>query len=220
MSLTRTSLRIQIRDILLERMLNGHYKPGDRLIELQIAQEFGTSQAPVRESLRELEALGFVTAEPYRGARVRAANKDELIEIYPVRAALEEVAVCAAAKRLAGNGEMRVWIEALEAEQAAMEREAEKGNLLQEVRHDVAFHRLIVEASGNGVLLNVWKSLHIEARTLISVISIGIEPATLAALHRPILDALTEGNGELAGKLIREHVEYFGILMLKSEHPL
>jgi DNA-binding GntR family transcriptional regulator len=214
LSLTRTSLRIQIRDILLERMLSGHYKPGDRLIELQIAQEFGTSQAPVRESLRELEALGFVTAEPYRGARVRAANKDELIEVYPVRAALEEEAARAAAKHLAGN------TEALEIELAAMEREAKNGNLLQEVRHDVAFHRLIVEASGNRVLLDVWQSLHIEARTLISVLAVGIEPDTLATLHRPILDALAEGDGELAGKLIREHVEYFGILMLKSEHPL
>jgi DNA-binding GntR family transcriptional regulator len=214
LSLTRTNLRIQIREILLERILNGHYKPGDRLVELQLAQEFGTSQAPVRESLRELEALGFVTTEPYRGARVRSANKDELVEIYPVRAALEEVAARAAATRLAGN------IEALEAEFAAMQREAESGNLVQEVRHDVAFHRLIVEASGNRVLQDVWKSLHIEARTLISVIALEVEPDTLAAMHRPILDALVEGDGEKAGKLIREHVEYFGVLMLKSKHPL
>jgi len=212
LSLTRTNLRIQIKDILLARILNGEYKPGDRLVELQIAQEFGTSQAPVRESLRELEALGFVTSEPYRGTRVREVSTAELAEIYPVRAALEEVAARAAAQRLAGN------VETLEIEIAAMEKEAENGNLLEEIRHDVAFHRLIVESSGNRVLQEVWKSLRIEARTIISVLASEIDPNTLASIHRPILDALANGDGEKAGRLIREHVEYFGMLLLKHKH--
>jgi DNA-binding GntR family transcriptional regulator len=207
-------LRTQIKEILLARILNGEYKPGDRLVELQIAQEFGTSQAPVRESLRELEALGFVTTEPYRGTRVRQVSSEELVEIYPVRAALEEVAARAAAPRLAGN------IEALEAELAAMEREAANGDLLEEVLHDVAFHRLIVEASGNKVLLEVWKSLRIEARSLISALASEIDPNTLALMHRPVLEALAEGDGEKAGRLIREHVEYFGTLLLKRKRPL
>ncbi|MFL5692350.1 MAG: GntR family transcriptional regulator, partial [Ktedonobacteraceae bacterium] len=75
--LSRISLRAQIKEILLKRILNGEYKPGDRLVEMQIAQELGTSQAPVRESLRELEALGFVESEPYRGTRVREVTKEE-----------------------------------------------------------------------------------------------------------------------------------------------
>jgi DNA-binding GntR family transcriptional regulator len=214
LSLTRTSLRTQIKEILLARILNGEYKPGDRLVELQIAQEFGTSQAPVRECLRELEVLGFVTTEPYRGTRVREVTREELAEIYPVRAALEEVAARAAARHLVGN------VEALEAELAAMQKEAENGDLLEAVRHDVAFHRLIVEASGNKVLKDVWQSLRIEARTLISMLASEIDLDTLASIHRPVLDALTEGDGEKAGRLIREHVEYFGMLLLKRKTPL
>jgi DNA-binding GntR family transcriptional regulator len=126
---------------------------------------------------------------------------------------LEEVAARAAATRLAGN------IEALEAELAAMQREAENGDLLEEVRHDVAFHRLIVEASGNKVLQDVWKSLRIEARTLISALASEIDPDALASMHRPILDALAEGDGDKAGRLIREHIEYFGTLLLKRRDP-
>jgi DNA-binding GntR family transcriptional regulator len=209
----RTNLRTQIKEILLERILNGEYKPGDRLVELQIAQEFGTSQAPVRESLRELEALGFVTTKPYSGTHIREVSKDELAEIYPVRAALEEVAARAAATHLAGN------VEALEAELAAMQREAQNGDLLEEIRHDVAFHRLIIEASRNKVLLDTWKSLRIEARTLISALASEIKPDALVSMHRPILDALAEGDGEKAGRLIREHIEYFGTLLLKSKDP-
>lgn len=210
MNVSRTSLREQIKEILLARILNGEYKPGDRLVEMQIAQEFHTSQAPVRESLRELEALGFVESEPYRGTRVREVTNAELAEIYPVRAALEEVAARAAAQRLAGN------VEALAAELAAMHREAEKGDLYEQVRHDVEFHRLIVEASGNRVLLEVWKSLRIEARTLISAIATELDPHELAERHRPVLEALAAGDGERAGSLIRQHVEFFGESILKG----
>jgi DNA-binding GntR family transcriptional regulator len=208
LNLTRTSLREQIKEILLARILNGEYRPGDRLVELQIAQEFGTSQAPVRESLRELEALGFVESAPYRGTRVRAVTKDELAEIYPVRAALEEVAARAAAQRLDGN------VEALEAELAAMHREADEGNLYEEVRHDVEFHRLIVVASGNRVLQDVWQSLRIEARTLISAIATEIDLHEIAEMHRPVLEALAARDGMLAGRLIREHIEFFGTKVL------
>ena len=211
MNVNRTSLRTQIKEILLARILNGEYQPGDRLVEMQIAQEFGISQAPVRESLRELEALGFVESEPYRGTRVRAVTKAELTEIYPVRAALEEVAARMAAHRLAGK------VEALEAELAAMHQAAEKGDLYEQVQHDVEFHRLIVEASGNRVLQDVWRSLRIEARTLISVLKVDIGGHEIAEMHRPVFEALAEGDAEKAGVLLRKHVEYFGELILKGE---
>jgi len=210
-NVNRTSLRTQIKEILLARILNGEYQPGDRLVEMQIAQEFGISQAPVRESLRELEALGFVESELYRGTRVRAVTKAELTEIYPVRAALEEVAARAAAQRLAGK------VEALAAELAAMHQAAEKGDLYEQVQHDVDFHRLIVEASGNRVLQDVWRSLRIEARTLISTLKVDIGGHEIAEMHRPVLEALAEGDAEKAGALLRKHVEYFGELILKGE---
>ena len=211
MSLNRAVLSDQVKEILLKRILDGEYSPGDRLVEMHIAQEFEISQAPVREALRELEALGFVESEPYRGTRVRAVTKSELTEIYPVRAALEEVAARAAAVRLAGN------VEALEAELAAMHAAAEKGELYEEVQHDVEFHRLIVEASGNQVLQDMWRSLRIEARTLISVLKAHIGGYELAELHRPVLEALAEGDAEKAGSLLRNHVEYFGELIMKGE---
>lgn len=211
MSLNRAVLSDQVKEILLKRILDGEYSPGDRLVEMHIAQEFEISQAPVREALRELEALGFVESEPYRGTRVRAVTKSELTEIYPVRAALEEVAARAAAVHLAGN------VEALEAELEAMLAAAEKGDLYEEVQHDVEFHRLIVEASGNRVLQDMWRSLRIEARTLISVLKAHIGGYELAEMHRPVLEALAEGDAEKAGLLLRMHVEYFGELIMKGD---
>src|SRR5215218_529685 len=103
MAVSKVSLREQVKELVLERILDGTYQPGDRLVETRIAQELGTSQAPVREALRELESLRFVESEQFRGARVRAVSPEELAEIYPVRAALEEVAGREAAKRLRGK---------------------------------------------------------------------------------------------------------------------
>ncbi len=211
MNLSRTSLRAQIKDILLARILNGEYAPGYRLIELQIAQEFGTSQAPVRESLRELEALGFVESTPYRGTRVRNVTKTELIEAYAVRAALEEVAARAAASYFKGN------VGALELKLADMQREADNGDLYELGRHDFEFHRLIVEASANKVLQDVWKSLRIETHVLISAMTIKIDPHEVVEVHRLLIEALASGDGERAGTLIRQHLELFGKLIMQEK---
>jgi DNA-binding GntR family transcriptional regulator len=202
-SVTRTVLREQIKELLLDRILNDYYKPGDRLVETQIAQELGTSQAPVRESLRDLESLRFVESQPFRGTRVRAITEEELAEIYPVRAALEEVAARAAAERLEGR------VEALQAELDAMIRAADAGDLREQVQHDVEFHRLIVEASGNRILIDVWKSLRIEARTMITALKTHMDQHTLAEMHRPVLEALAARDPDGAGNALRRHLETF-----------
>jgi DNA-binding GntR family transcriptional regulator len=205
--LPRTVLREQVKELLLERILDGTYAPGDRLVETRIAQELGTSQAPVREALRELELLRFVESKPYVGARVREVSEKELAEIYPVRAAIEEVAARAATAYLDGN------VAGLAAELDAMHQAADEGDLHGQVEADVRFHRLIVEASGNRTLLEVWSSLRVEARTVITVLATGVDRHELAEMHRPILEALARRNPEEAGRVVREHVEYFGRLL-------
>ena len=210
MSVSRVVLREQIKELLLERILSGAYTPGDRLIETQVAQELGTSQTPVREAFRDLESLRFVESEPFRGTRVRAITEEELAEIYPVRAALEEVAARAAAVRLGGE------VEALQAELDAMLRCAQAGDLHEQVQHDVQFHRLIVEASGNQILFDVWKSLRIEARTLITALKTELDLCKMAEMHRPIVEALAEGDPGQAGRVVRHHVETFGELLLRG----
>jgi DNA-binding GntR family transcriptional regulator len=206
--LTRTVLREQVKEVLLERILDGTYAPGDRLVETRIAQELGTSQAPVREALRELELLRFVESKPYVGARVREVLEEELAEIYPVRAAIEEVAAREAAVRLEGG------VDKLVDELEAMRQAADAGDLHGQVEADVRFHRLIVEAAGNRTLLEVWGSLRVEVRTIVTVLATGIDRHELAEMHRPILDALAARDPAEAGQAVREHVEHFGRLLM------
>ncbi len=204
----RVVLREQVKDLILERILKGDYEPGERIVETRVADELGISQAPVREALRDLELLRFVESEPFRGARVREVTIDELAEIYPVRAALEEVAAQAAATRLTA-GEL----DALEDELQAMHDAADRGDLHEQAEHDVAFHRIIVEACGNTILLDVWRSLGVESRTLITALKVGTDGHEIAELHRPVIDALRSRNPRRSGAALRNHLLYFSKLL-------
>src|SRR6185503_10305427 len=186
------------------RIVSGDLKPGERLVETRIANELGTSQAPVREALRDLELLRLVESEPFRGARVRGFGEAELIEVYPVRAVLEEFAAKEATKHLDGD------VSVLEAELEAMREAARRGDMNGLVEHDIAFHRVIVESAGNAVLEQCWKSLGVEGRITISLYGTYVEPHEAAELHVPILDAIRTGPPGAAGREARKHVEEFG----------
>jgi len=201
----RRVLRDVIKERIVERILDGTYPPGSRIVESQLAQEFGTSQAPVREALRDLEGMRFIESQPHVGARVRAVTSEELGQIYPVRAALEEVAGREAAVRMTDE-----ILAALADELQAMRSAAEAGEVHEQLVHDARFHEIIVEASGNQVLLEVWRSLRVEARTLVNVIKADSNLPMIAEMHRPVLSALQSRDPDLAGKEMRAHIEFFG----------
>jgi DNA-binding GntR family transcriptional regulator len=203
----RTVLREQVKEVLLERILAHEYAPGDRLVETRIAQELGVSQAPVREALRELVTLRFVESAPFKGAWVREVRDRELAEIYPIRAALEDVAARVAAERLVGK------VGPLEREIRAM---AKAKDLREQVEHDVRFHKLIVEASGNARLIELWSSLQVEARTMITALRTRLDAVEVAKRHEPIADALRRQDADAAGQEIRRHVEDFGRMFIEG----
>ena len=204
MVLDKTSLRDQVKDVVMQRILDGTYAPGDRIIELQLAQEFGTSQAPVREALRDLEAMRFIVSEAYRGARGRLVTVEELAETYPVRAALEELA-----GNLAAPKADRALLAALKAELKQMRACAKAGEVHEQLVHDARFHELIVEAAGNTVLRDAWRALRIEARTMISVIKAHSDLVEIADCHQVIIDAFPSDDPAAVGIELRRHIERF-----------
>ncbi|MFJ9691104.1 GntR family transcriptional regulator [Kitasatospora sp. NPDC101183] len=197
--LSRVPLGEQVRALLLDGLLGGRWRPGDRIVERRLAAELNVSQAPVREALRSLQALGLLDAEPNRGVRVREIAPAELREVYQVRAALERLAAESAVVRLAGD------VGELERHAREMEKAAASGDLLGQARHGVAFHRAIVAASGNGTLLRTWEGLGVEAWTVLSLHRVRPELHENAADHRPLIEAFRSQAPE-AGRLLAEHV--------------
>ena len=93
----RRVLREEIREQIIDDILSGRLAPGTRIVETQLAKQFGVSQAPVREALRDLGLFGFVVCSPFRSTYVREISTEDLVKSYPVRAALESVAAREAA---------------------------------------------------------------------------------------------------------------------------
>jgi DNA-binding GntR family transcriptional regulator len=198
---SRVILREQVRDLILERVMSGFYAPGERLVETRIAQELSVSQAPVREALRDLEQLGCVVHEPFRGCRVRELSIADLLEAFPVRAALEGVAARLAAERITDDalGRLAAHIEAMRAA-------AKAGDALAESAADAAFHATIVEAAGNAVLSRQWEQLQPHARTFISITLPASDNGPVADRHLPILAALTRRDPAAASAAMEEHL--------------
>lgn len=197
----RSCMRDQIRNTIVTRILDNSYAPGMRLKELSLAREFNVSQAPVREALRELEALGLVESERYRGTRVRSADLQELKEAYELRAALEEraaqLAVPCPPDALA----------ILEKDLALMHVAALQHDPKAYAERAVHFHRKIVELAGNRLFLRTWDSLHFEVRARIAAVKVEPELISYAQGHSSILEALRLGHGVQAGRLLRELIE-------------
>ncbi len=200
--IVRRVLREEIKEYLIQAILRGQLAPGERLVETRIAQELGVSQTPVREALRDLELLGFVTSEPFRGTRVREFTHEELVEIYPIRAAIEGVAARAAATRITTEQLLQ-----LEEQLDRMREASELGDEQTAIEADVAFHRIIVEASGNRLLQQFWTSLSLATTTFLtfSVHRRAIEG--LASRHEPILEALRARDPDRAEQVMRRHIE-------------
>ena len=200
--LGRRVLREEVREILMEDILRGRIKPGERIVETRIAREFGVSQAPVREALRDLELLGFVVTSAFRSTQVREVSQEERAEIYPIRAALEGLAARAAATRLDDAG-----LQHLEELIQAMRDAASRDDKQATIDADIAFHLYIVEASGNRLLKQFWESMRLPLTTFVTVTFSHWPLSILAERHVPLLDALRSHDPATAEAAMRAHLE-------------
>jgi DNA-binding GntR family transcriptional regulator len=199
-AVSRSVLSEQIKDRLLEAILDGRYQPGARIVETRVAREFGTSQAPVREALRDLAALGLVEASAFRGARVRLPSVAELSEAFVVRAHLESLGVSLALPRLTEAN-----IDKLADCLADMRLAARVGDPYAEAKADAAFHGQLMAIAGNAVLERQWQLIEPFSRTYITMVTPGADRQRIADLHQPILDALRSRDGAAATDALHLH---------------
>jgi DNA-binding GntR family transcriptional regulator len=198
----RRPLADQIAEQLLEGILSGRYPLDSRIVELQISRQLGTSQAPVREALRGLEALGLVEISPFRGARVRRPTTEEVLEAYVVRSELECLGIRLALPRLTDDD-----VEELAGCVAEMHRAAAAGDAHQVAVADAGFHWRLIELGGNGALARVWRTLEPYSRTLLTLVMPGADPMWTATLHDPILAALRDRDFQGATAALRVHFQ-------------
>ena len=208
-AISRGVLSDTVKDRLLAAILDGRYPPGARIVETRVARQLGTSQAPVREALRDLEALGVVEITAFRGARVRRPSPDELLEAFDVRCELEALAVRLALPRIldADLDRLAACIDDMRSSSAA-------GDTGAEASADAAFHGHIVARSGNRTLIRVWDRLEPFSRTYISLKIPGADQERIVGLHAAVLDALRAGDEARADAAIRHHFADTGAMLV------
>jgi DNA-binding GntR family transcriptional regulator len=199
----RAPLRDQIRELLTARIFDGTYPPGARLVETRIATELRVSQAPVREALRELEILRLVEHVPFRGARVRMPAPEELLAVFPVREALEVLAVRLGYARLAADPAP------LRRHLAAMREAAQAGDAHAMIANDVGFHAAIVAAPESLPLREAWQALRVDRHVHVSFQRLHLDLRELAETHVPLLEAFESGTKAQAVKAVRAHLARF-----------
>ncbi len=199
-TISREVLADQVKDRLLQAIITGRYAPDSRIVETRVAREYGTSQAPVREALRGLEALGLVEITPFRGARVRRPSRSELVEAYAVRSELECLGARLAVPRITDAD-----IAELEALGEEMQRAARADDGHAVATADASLHGRVVQLSGNATLERVWRALEPFSRTYITLVVPGADAQWTADLHLPILEALRSRDADRLVQALRQH---------------
>ena len=209
--ISRGVLSDQIKDLLLQDILTGRYPPGARIVETRVARELGTSQAPVREALRDLDALGVVEINAFRGARVRHPTRAQLLEAYGIRAELESLGARLAMPRMsdADLQELQGYVD-------EMQKAADAGDTHTEAIIDVTFHARVIQIAGNLTLERVWRYLEPLSRTYITLIVPGVSPRRIADLHVPILTALRSRNVDEAISAYHLHFDQAGAMFFET----
>ena len=199
---------LNLRDHITQRVrgaiLDGTYKPGERLVETAIADQLGVSRAPVREALSALEREGLVVSVPRRGYSVIDFTDKDIDEVYTLRLLLEIGALRRAVERFTEQdlAEMQRVVDELD-EAARQKTDSEKIVAL-----DLAFHDLICRAADHSRLYSAWNSMRLQTQLLISLTSRTYydNPEQPGKLHRRILGAIRDKHLKRAEATLTDHI--------------
>lgn len=196
--------------LILAAIDDGTYRPGDRLVESELADRFGVSRTPIREALQRLETQSLLTRDG-RSLIVASLDHNQLAELYVVRAALEGLAARLAAQH-ASPEEVRVLREMVEDDRALID------NPRALSRANKRFHKQIHLASHNRFLVQQLDLVH-RSMALLATTSLEAEGRGRAAMdeHHTIVEAIARADGEAADKALREHISKAFETRLKLE---
>ncbi len=196
-------LRDVVFQTLRQAILKGELEPGERLMEIHLAQKLGVSRTPVREAIRKLELEGLVIMIPRKGAIVAEITVSELEDVLEVRLALEELAVKHACRKHTGE-----QIAKLQKAAAEFRRVLHGSDISAYAQADEDFHEIIYKMAGNRRLMQMLNNLREQMyRYRLEYLKDKSSHAQLVWEHDEIVNALEAGDEEKALKIMTQHVE-------------
>lgn len=201
---TYQPLRDVIFETLRKAIINGDIKPGERLMEVALAEQMGVSRTPVREAIRRLEAEGLVTMIPRKGTHVSEVTVKDIMDVLEVRAALDRLATGLATKNIKPN-----HIKTIENIHKQFLNCVDKNNIEGAIRKDIEFHDVIYSIAGNPRLITVSSSLREQIyRFRVMYMSDSIIAENVGQEHGEMLDALRSNEDKRAAELAEQHIKH------------
>ena len=195
-------LRDVVFNTLREAILKGDLKPGERLMELQLASKLGVSRTPIREAIRMLEQEGLAVTTPRKGAEVAKMTLKDMEDVLEIRDALDELAVRIACQKISDE-----QLRQLEDMKELFEKSTQTGNVKKIAEADVTFHDVIYEATGNPKLVTLLNNLREQVyRYRVEYIKDPKNYPTLIAEHEAILESLKNRDVKNAVEAMHVHV--------------
>jgi DNA-binding GntR family transcriptional regulator len=201
-SVENLTLWQRVYDHLRVEILEGELEPGTELAEVALSEQLGVSRGPIREAIGRLAAEGLVEVRPRRGAVVRSLSKEEFLELYQVREALERMAVQLAVPRLT-----ETQLKELAALNEVMDSSAAHEDVHGFFEANVAFHGRLLEASGNRKLQELYRQLLGQlGRYRLRSLTLRGNLQRSVSEHAAILRAAKRGDADRAAQLMAEHI--------------
>jgi len=196
-------LRDVVFNTLREAILKGELKPGERLMELQLAAKLGVSRTPIREAIRMLEQEGLAVTIPRRGAEVARMTEKDMQDVLQVREALDELAASIACECIT-NEELDDLKQAME----GFEQAVRTKDIKRIADTDMVFHDIIYQATRNPKLVNILNNLREQMyRYRVEYLKDERNYPVLLKEHQEILQGFQEKNKDLVTDSMRRHVE-------------
>ncbi len=205
-------LRDVVFNTLREAILKGELKPGERLMEIQLADQLGVSRTPIREAIRKLELEGLVLMIPRKGAEVAKISEKNLRDVLEVRRSLEELATELACQRITDEE-----IADLEAAQQRFIEAVDRGDATEIADTDEAYHDVIYQATNNDRLVQILNNLREQMyRYRLEYIKDESKRQILIVEHDQILKAIKNRHVDEARRSMREHIDNQEITILQN----
>ena len=205
-------LRDVVFNTLREAILKGELKPGERLMELQLAAKLGVSRTPIREAIRMLEQEGLAVTIPRKGAEVAKMTEKDMEDVLQIREALDELAAKIACEQISEE-----QLEELVATMHEFEESTKTDNVKKIAEADVKFHDIIYQSTGNPKLVNMLNNLREQMyRYRLEYIKDADKRQILVVEHDYILKAIRSRHVAEAKKAIREHIDNQEITVSKN----
>lgn len=196
-------LRDVVFNTLRRAILKGELKPGERLMEIALADKLGVSRTPIREAIRKLELEGLVVMAPRKGAKVASITERDLNDVLEVRKGMEVLAISLACKRITGEE-----LEKLESIERSFQSLIESGNLTELAEMDVKFHDTIYQATNNQRLVQLLNNLREQMyRYRMEYLKDIAVRRTLAEEHKAICEALRGRDESKAQNYVSVHID-------------